>query len=99
MDVFTYIFKDKKELYKSIGNNKIHNAARLCLANFYDTHSDVEFINAKIKISSNKQWNVDIKTSFRCSIEEEKVVVTAIWNKDDNYKMPTFTRYIELDIS
>ncbi|ARF11895.1 hypothetical protein Klosneuvirus_3_30 [Klosneuvirus KNV1] len=88
----TYKFDNKNELYKSLGTNQIHNAARVCLINFYETHPETEFIRAEIKILCDEEWFVIIKTLFRCFLEGErdKIIVEALWNKGD-YTEPIFT--------
>lgn len=106
-NVIIYKFESKDELYKSLGPNHIHNATRICLINFYESHLEIEFIKAEIKIlhdvansniansniaNSNEEWNVNIKTLFRCFFEGErdKTIVEAHWTKN-NFMEPILT--------
>lgn len=91
-NVVIYKFDNKYDLYKSFGISPIHSASRICLVNFYETHPELEFITAEIKILCKGEWNVSIKTLFRCFFEGErdKTIVEALWDKGD-YTEPSFT--------
>lgn len=85
METTIYKFEEKNDLYKSVHHNTIYNAARTCIINFYETHPEIEFINAEISISGDDDWNIEIKTLFRCFFEgdRDKTIVNAVWNKAD----------------
>lgn len=91
--VVVYKFDNKDDLYKSLGTQPIHNAARVCLINFYETYPNIEFIKADIKILCEEEWSVIIKTLFRCFFEGErdKTIAEALWNNNNNFMEPTFT--------